>query len=203
MNRKIAAAGAAAAGLSVVLFAVFMLLSFDFGSYFVCMVLAIGFVIMTAGFCGECTPDRKAAAYSSLIFAAVYAVLVLLVYFAQTTTLRLEELGSEAGRLLGYSEASLFFNYDLLGYGIMALSTFFTGLTLKPDDVADKVLKWLLILHGVFFFGCFILPMTGAFITDGASRNDAAGVIALESWCVYFAPVCVLSMRHFVKSSCQ
>ena len=156
MNSKIAAAGAAAALISVVLFAVFMLLSFDFGNYLVCMVLAIGFVIMTAGFCSECSPDRKTAAYSAMIFAAVYAVLVLLVYFAQTTTLRLEELGSEAGRLLGYTDASLFFNYDLLGYGMMALSTFFTGLVLKPSDTGDKVLKWLLLLHGAFFFGCFI-----------------------------------------------
>ena len=37
------------------------------------------------------------------------------------------------------------------------------------------------------------------FVSDGTTQNNAAGVIALEFWCVYFAPVCVLSIRHFVK----
>ena len=37
------------------------------------------------------------------------------------------------------------------------------------------------------------------FVSDGTTQNNAAGVIALEFWCVYFAPVCVLSIMHFVK----
>ena len=50
MNRKIGMAGSLICGISVVLFAVFMLAAFNFGSYFVCMFLAIGFVLMIGTF---------------------------------------------------------------------------------------------------------------------------------------------------------
>ena len=47
---------------SVVLFAVFMLIPWDFGSYFVCMLLPIGYMMMCGGFCAECGERHRAAA---------------------------------------------------------------------------------------------------------------------------------------------
>ena len=44
------------------------------------------------------------------------------------------------------------FNYDLLGYGMMALSTFFIGLSVQADSKADKWMKALMMIHGIFFF---------------------------------------------------
>ncbi len=76
----------------------------------------------------ESAEDRKVSAGIGLILSAVYAVLILLVYFSQTTTVRLEALTDQASRILDYQSGGLMFDYDLLGYGIMALSTFFTGL---------------------------------------------------------------------------
>lgn len=35
---------------------------------------------------------------------------------------------------------------------VMALSTFFTGLSMKPNNNTDKWLKALLMIHGVFYF---------------------------------------------------
>ena len=90
----------------------------------------------------------------------------------------------------------LLFNLDLLGYGIMALSTFFIGLTINVKNKTDKILKYLLLIHGVFFLGCFIMPMTGVFAnTDGS--NSMVGIIALEFWCLYFLPIGILSYIHF------
>ena len=66
---------------------------------------------------------------AGMVFAAVYAALIFLVYFAQMTTVRLDALDGQAMRILDYSRGGLFFHYDLLGYGMMALSTFFVGLT--------------------------------------------------------------------------
>ena len=43
--------------------------------------------------------------------------------------------------------AGLLFSYDLLGYGMMALSTFFIGLTIKPKNKKDKWLKYLMMIH--------------------------------------------------------
>ena len=60
-------------------------------------------------------------------------------------------------QILNYSNGGLFFSYDLLGYGMMALSTFFVGLTIDAKNKADQWLKCLMIIHGIFFFGCFII----------------------------------------------
>lgn len=197
MNRTIARAGAVIATASVLLFAVCMLIPFDFGSYFVCMLLPIGYIMMTAGFCAESDEEHRAAAVAGAIFAAIYAVLVLIVYFAQTTAVRLGGLNEQAMRILDFSRGGLFFSYDLLGYGMMALSTFFLGLTIQAKTRADKWLKYLMIIHGVFFFGCFIMPMTGVFSSMANGETSAAGVVALELWCAYFAPVGVLAALHF------
>ena len=98
---------------SVALFAVFMLIPWDFGSYFVCMLLPIGYMMMCGGFCAECGERHRAAAYAGMGFAAVYTVLVLLVYFAQTTAVRLDSLDEQAMRMLDYGKGGLFFYYDL------------------------------------------------------------------------------------------
>lgn len=197
MNRTIARAGAVIVTASVLLFAVCMLIPFDFGSYFVCMLLPIGYIMMTAGFCADSDEEHRAAAVAGAIFAAIYAVLVLIVYFAQTTAVRLGGLNEQAMRILDFSRGGLFFSYDLLGYGMMALSTFFLGLTIQAKTRADKWLKYLMIIHGVFFFGCFIMPMTGVFSSMAIGETSAAGVVALELWCAYFAPVGVLAALHF------
>lgn len=199
MNQKIAKTGAIMLTVSVLVFAVCMLIPFNFGSYLVCMLLPIGYIMMVSGFCNECKQENKVAAYVGMTFAAIYAVLVLLVYFAQTTIVRLEELDGLALSVLDYSKGGLFFSYDLLGYGMMALSTFFIGLTIAAETKADKWLKYLLILHGGFFFGCFIMPMTGVFCSMTNGENGMGGVIALEFWCAYFAPIGILSWLHFSK----
>ncbi len=200
MNRRIAGAGALIVTVTVLLFAVCMLIPFDFGSYFVCMILPIGYIMMTAGFCHESDDDHKAAAYVGMTFAAVYAVLVFLVYFAQTTSVRLDRLNGQALQILDFSRGGLIFNYDLLGYGIMALSTFFVGLTIHEKTKADKWLKYLMLVHGIFFFSCFLMPMTGMFGAMSDGETNMGGVIALEFWCAYFTPVGILSFLHFKKS---
>ena len=197
MNKRIAQSGAGIVTVSVFLFAVFLILDFSFGSYFVCMFLPIGYILMTAGFCHESADEHKVAANAGLAFSAIYAILIFLVYFAQTTTVRLDSLNEQALRILDFKRGGLIFSYDLLGYGMMALSTFFVGLTIRPNTKTDQWLKWLMIIHGIFFIGCFIMPMTGVFssMTDGAT--SMGGVVALICWCAYFLPVGILAYRHF------
>ena len=138
MNSSVAKAGAMTVVIAVFLFAVCMLIPFNFGSYFVCMILAIGYVLMSAGFFTESDNEHKAAAAAGMTFAAIYAVLILLVYFAQTTTVRLDTLSEQADRLLNYSKGDLMFSYDLLGYGMMALSTLLFWLTIHVRTKADN-----------------------------------------------------------------
>ena len=197
MNRTLSMTGAALVAITVFLFAICILAGFPFGSYFVCMILPVGYIMMAAGLHHEAGQDRKVAATIGLVLAAVYAVLILLVYFAQTTTVRTETLNDQASRILDYQRGGLLFNYDLLGYGMMALSTFFMGLSMKAEDTADRWLKRLMIIHGIFFPGCFIMPMTGMFTNMAEGNTGNGGEIALLFWCLYFIPVGLLALKHF------
>ena len=192
MNKMISKIGAAIVTVTVFLFAVCLAIDFTFGSYFVCMFLPMGYIMMAAGFHNECEQDRRAAATVGLAFSAIYAVLILLVYFAQTTTVRLESLTEQARSIIDFRRGGLIFNYDLLGYGMMALSTFFMGLSMKAESKPDKWLKALMMIHGIFFIGCFLMPMAGGETSKG-------GVMALIAWCACFLPIGILSYIHFTK----
>ncbi|MDE6589494.1 MAG: hypothetical protein K2K53_03935 [Oscillospiraceae bacterium] len=161
------------------------------------MFLPIGYIMMTAGFHYESDGDRRVAANVGTVFAAVYAVLIFLVYFAQATNVRLDDMTEQAVMILDFKRGGLMFSYDLLGYGMLALSTFFIGLSVKAESKSDRWLKLLLIIHGVFFFGCFIMPMTGAFRSMSSGDTNMGGVIALVFWCIYFFPIGILACKHF------
>lgn len=197
MNRLIPRIGAAIVSATVFLFAVFLVADFSFGSYFVCTLLPLGYIMMAAGLHREANEDGKVAANVGLVFSVIYATLILLVYFAQNTSVRLDGLGDEALRVLDFKRGGLLFNYDLLGYSMMALSTFFLGLSMRAEKRADLWLKRLMLLHGVFFISCFILPMTGMFRGMADGGNSRGGVIALVIWCIYFLPVGLLAWQHF------
>ena len=197
MNRTIPQIGAAIVAIAVFLFAVCMIVDFPFGSYFVCMFLPLGYIMMVMGFQFESCENRRVPANIGVAIAVIYAVLILLVYFAQTTSVRLDELNEQAIRLLDFQRGGLLFNYDLLGYGMMALSTFFIGLSIVPKTKTDKWLKYLMMVHGIFFIGCFIMPITGAFTSMASGDAGNGGTIALLGWCAYFLPIGVLAYRHF------
>lgn len=199
LNKMIPKAGSAIVAATVFLFAMFLIINYSMGSFFVCLILPIGFIMMTAGLHGECEDDRKVAANIGLILAAVYATLIMLVYFTQLTTVNNEQLNEQATNLLDFSKFGLIFNYDLLGYGVMALSTFFTGLSMKPKNKTDKCLRALMIIHGVFYFSCTFMPITGMFAKMSSDGEGVGGRLALVAWCVYFLPVGILSFLHFRK----
>ena len=193
----ISKAGSLIVTVTVFLFAVFLIINFSMGSYFVCLILPIGFIMMTAGLHNECEDDRKVASNIGLILAAVYATFIMLVYFSQLTTVKNEQLNEQAANLLEFGKFGLIFNYDLLGYGVMALSTFFTGLSMQPNNKTDKWLKALLMIHGLFFFSCTFMPITGMFAKMSSGGDGIGGRLALVAWCVYFLPVGILSFLHF------
>ncbi len=200
MNRTIPKIGTLIVTITVFLFAVCMIVDFPFGSYFVCMFLPLGYIMMAAGFQYESCEERRVSANIGVTIAGIYAALIFLVYFAQTTSVRLDNLNEQAIRILDFQRGGLLFNYDLLGYGMMALSTFFIGLSINPSSKTDKWLKCLMMIHGIFFIGCFIMPMTGVFTSMASGDAGNGGTIALLGWCVYFLPIGILAYRHFQKA---
>ena len=199
LNKMISKVGSSIVTVTVFLFALFLMINFPTGYFFVCLILPIGFIMMTAGIQNECEGDRKVAANIGLILAAVYATFAMLVYFAQLTTVKNEQLNEQAASLLVFGKFGLIFNYDLLGYGVMALSTFFTGLSMKPKNKTDKWLRALMLIHGVFYFSCTFMPMTGLFAKMSSGGDGIGGRLALVVWCVYFLPIGILSFIHFTK----
>ncbi len=198
MNRKIGFVASIVNAAAVCFFAISMLCGFNFGNYFSSMFIAFSFVVLVCSYAFFAGEKRKVAGFAAVAFAAIYAAIILLVYFAQLTVVRSGELTEQAETLLDFQKTSLMFDYDLLGYALMALSTFFAGLTIEPKNKPDKWLKALLMVHGVFFISCIIAPMLGVFKVDS---SPWVGIAVLEFWCVYFCPIAVLSALHFYKKT--
>jgi len=202
MNHNLGTASAIVNACAVAGFALCMITGFLFGSYLASMFIALSFVPMICAFaqCGK--PETKAAGYTAMIFAGVYATFILMIYFAQVTTVRLADLTEQASALLDYQAYGLFFNLNLLGYGMMSLSTFFAGLTVEAKSKPAKALKYLLMIHGVFAISCFVMPMLGVFSPD-LQGVDLIGTAILLFWCAFFLPVGMLSYVYFKKGGPQ
>lgn len=175
MNSKIGKYGALLTGICALVFAMSMILSlvskdnWNFLSYLSCMILAIGYVIFACSIYSlNKNDDKKSIGIIGVAFSIIYCVLIFIVYYAQCTTVNLNSnLSNEVISIIDFSKlGSLFFNYDLLGYGIMALSTFFLAFIVDTKDNKNKVLQKLLLIHGIFFPSCFIVPMFPIFNAD-------------------------------------
>ena len=197
MDKKITLIGLMITLVTTFLFALFLLIDFKIGYFFVCIILAIGYIMMTAGLTSNVEKDKSLKSLA-LGFGAIYAVLIFIVYFTQVTVVNKGNASAEVLEILDYSNMNLMFYLDLLGYGIMALSTLFLGLTIKADDRMTKIFKILLIVHGLFFLPCLIMPMTPLMDKkEGSSSNG--GVIALEFWCLYFMVLCVFGIIGLIR----
>ena len=166
MNRKIGMVSSIVSICAVAGFAICMPFVFMFGNYITSMFIAFSFVPMICAFAAQGKPETKTAGNTAMIFAGMYATVILVVYFTQVTTVRLYALNEQAKSLIDFQTFGLFFNYDLLGYCLMAISTFFAGMTINIKTKPDRALKYLLMIHGVFAIGCFIMPMLGVFSRD-------------------------------------
>jgi hypothetical protein len=203
MNFIIGKIGAAVTGISVLAFAISMIIGLTadslFASCLISIFIAIGFVpFMCSILAINKNDDIKAVGYSGIAFAVIYAVIICLVYYAECTTVRLNaSLSNEALSIISFGyTGSLFFNFDLLGYAFMSLSTFLIAFTVEAETKCDKIFKWMLWIHGIFFLSCFLVPLFPIF-TEGT--DNIIGTIILEFWCIYFAPVCILGFRYFQR----
>jgi hypothetical protein len=198
MNKTISLVGTIMNLAGVVGFALSMIFGSVFAGYVTSIFIAFGFIVMMCAFSVCRMEQTEIAGGCAMVFGAMYAVMILIVYFTQLTTVRQGGLSVQAAQILDYRTFGLFFSYDLLGYGFMAIATFFAGFTIKAADKADKWLKWLLHIHGIFAISCFIMPILGVF-HSGMQNTDWIGTALLEFWCIYFLPINLLTYRYFRK----
>ena len=123
-NRTVGVIGSAVCGASVLCFAVSMIVGIFvntlFFSCFASMFIALGFMLFICAVSGSNKDNEKRACGNvSLVCAAIYVTLIFLVYFAECTTVNLSpRLDENILSIIDYGHTgSLFFNYDLLGYG--------------------------------------------------------------------------------------
>lgn len=200
MNIKLGKISSLVTGIAVFLFALSMIFGTIYTSCLSSIFIAIGFIpFMCSIFAVSKKDDSKAIGYTGIAFAAVYAVLIFLVYYAECTTVRMNTaLIEEALSIISFGYGgSLFFNYDLLGYAFMALTTFLMAFLVEPLSKSDRVFRAMLWIHGIFFISCFIVPMFPVFTASTSEATDMTGVILLEIWCAYFIPICVLGYKYF------
>lgn len=198
MNRKIGLVGAGVVSICVAGFSLGMLMEQNMVCYLTSIGIAWGLILIYSALERYSRSDAKAAALCAVAFGAMYAFCNTMVYFIQVSTVANTELTGIALRLLDYRQFGLMFDLDLLGYCLMAVSTFFAGMTIVVRDAADRWLKALLMVHGVFAITCFLLPMLGLFQADLQGVNWI-GTAIMEFWCVYFLPIGILSFRYFRK----
>jgi len=175
-------------------FVLCLIIGSSFGNYLFGMFMALSFIPLICAFATYCKPENKAAGYIALLFAGIYACMILLVYFANVTAVRLDSLNQQATQILSTQKFGLFFAYDLLGYGIMSLSALFIGFTIE----GNKWLKHLLLAHGVFFISSFIIPILGLFSAD-MQLSSKIGPMIQSVWCIYFSFIDILSFIYFKK----
>ena len=192
-NDQLGRLGAIAAFASILLFALFMFLpdkviSVSLSSA-ASLFISLGYLCMTCALAALADKERKGCAFAALAVAAVYAALICLVYFTQVTTVWQNAAPEQVLQALTYQPGTWMFNIDMLGYAMLALSTFFAGLVIKPQRKQDLWLRRLLLIHGVFFITCLIMPVLGVFTQISGADGDLIGILVLEFWCLYFLPV--------------
>lgn len=200
MNRKIGFISSIVICCSVAVFLICLIIALfaqnaftENLSYGVCAVLSWGWVATVCVYSCYTKKERCAAAKIGIAIGVIYATIISIVYFTQLTTVLHKSVDDKILQAFAFASAgSWLFNLDLLGYGLLSISTFFVGLTLQTENKVDKALKLLLMLHGVFFV-CMFVPILPLPATN--QGND--GTIALILWCLFFLPICILSILHF------
>lgn len=141
MNRRIGLWSAALTTLATVGFALSMALTsgqtFAGWSYGICLLLAWSYLVLACAMAAISKDEKHAAALAGVGFAVLYAGFVTTVYFIQLTTVLHASAAPEILAQLSYSTmGGLTFNLELLGYGLMAVSTFFWALPSQSGTVA-------------------------------------------------------------------
>lgn len=189
MNRKIGLVSSVVMSGSVVIFLICLTIALFYKNAFtenlsfgVCTFLSWGWVAAACVYSCYADKENLSAAKIGVAVSVIYSAIISVVYFTQLTTVLHKSADEKILQALSFSAAgSWLFNLDLLGYGLLAVSTFFIGLTVRVKNKTDKALKLLLLLHGAFFVCMFvpILPLP-------ATNQGNGGTVALICWCLFF-----------------
>jgi hypothetical protein len=184
MNERLGLYSSIALTISTVVFLYSMIIESLSLLYFSSIILSWSFVIFISSMLQFCVLERKAYGYSATLFAIIYACIINIIYFAKLSTFKYENVNN-----------LLDDNLDLQGYGFMAISTFFLGITIIPYNKNEMYLKTLLLIHGIFVIFCIMFPTFN--VLKMFESNDLNKNIILIFWSIYFIPIGFLSIIYF------
>jgi hypothetical protein len=99
-------------------------------------------------------------------------------------------------KLIDFTPGSVIFVIDNLGYAFLALATLFIAPVFSGNKL-EKWLKYMLIIHGMFFIPALILPCLRFFMDlfqkpEIVQTSFNYGNFALLFWCLLFLPIPLL-----------
>ena len=204
MNERIVMASSALVAAMILLFAGSMVAHLPHLAYETSLVLFWGYVLMACSFSATAGGNRLVAAQAGIGFGVLYCGFSTAVYFIQLTTVLRGTGAPEVLKMLTYQElGSVMFNLELLGYGLMAISTFFLGLAVSASNTPTRWLKILLLAHGAFAPVCVAMPMLDLFGSMPRAAGATIGVDMSFAWCAYFLLIAILVFFYFQKSDNQ
>lgn len=161
-------------------------------SYLVGFLIAPSFVTMMTAIFYYASDEKKIWAHLGVLFSVVYAAMVLFVYYLQLVVVGTKSLqaSSEILKPFVYMPGTPIFAIDILGYGFMALSTFFAAFVFDGGKI-EIWIKRLFILHGVIGITSLLVPAFMV-VEQGSKSGDVFGSLALIFWTLIFIPAVVL-----------
>ena len=208
MNREPSSAIGRAAAMSIVIEVVVFALSLIWEvispsalaqnlGYVTSLLLVVSVVAMMTCF-HHCTPaDRKVFGLLALVSSIIYAPFCASTYFLQLSTVALNPLGlsGEILKAITFKPGSPIFALDMLGYGFLCLSTLATGFALTAAK--DRALRLLCFVHGTLAVPTLASPILSGIFLSASGETGYTGNFLLMFWCVIFAPIALLFVKHF------
>jgi hypothetical protein len=115
------------------------------------LFLGSSFVVLMVAVHYYAPASKKIWSHISVMFAAIYAVMISINYYVQLTLVlpHMQKGEVESIRLLLFTPFDSFlYSVDILGYSFMSLSTLFAGFVFEGTGL-KRAIRWFLIANGI------------------------------------------------------
>jgi len=156
------------------------------------LVLPLSFVAVLAGFHCGAKPEVKPWSASALAVGTVGAAIVCINYVIQGVWVpSLVKEGSDlVGALVSAKPGSLFWAFELFGYGIIGLAMWLAA-PLFPGSGIDRLIRWALAVNGA---GSLLAMLVAAFYPRWVL--GPLGLAAVLAWNLLIIVIAVLLFRR-------
>jgi flagellar biosynthesis/type III secretory pathway M-ring protein FliF/YscJ len=194
MNKKVGMYASLITFLGALCFSIFSLLSslldhntFRIGNHLSCILIALGFIGMICSYVTFIKYKNKTLDFISLAFSIIYAIIIITLSFIWVMPKQYSNLSSKT--------SSILYNFELLGYAFMTISSFFMGIKLEIKNKKELVLKKLLCFQILFSIIWLISKDLLLYLFN--FRNISLILLMIEIWCIYIILICIFSYLYF------